>query len=155
MRKRLVIVLGVLALGAVSIGILLVGLRPSPRLAVSVGFLGYTNTIVGRFAQFGITNECAFPVRRLGCYNVYEQQSLDPGVTYTFGPTTILAPGQSELVTVLAPELKGEGPWRAALLCQREELSTKLRDWVNSSRFAPEIRSSGPVDLRQTEWIEK
>lgn len=153
MKKRLVIVLVVLALGVI-IGLVPLRVRPYPRLAVSVGFLGYaTNTLGGRFARFGITNECTFPVRRLGCYNAYVQQPLDPGATYIFETNTVLAPKQSEMVTVPAPMLKNEGPWKAAFLCQREGLSTKLRDWVNSSWFAPELRSSGPVDLSQSEWI--
>jgi len=155
MRRLLVIVLVVLAL-VVIIGLVPTRTRSYPSLAVSVGFVGYTtNALGGRFARFGITNGCTFPVRRLGCYNAYEQQPLDPGATYTFGPNIILAPGQSELVTVPAPKLNSEGSWRAAFLCQREGLSTKWRDWVNSSWFAPEIRSSGPVDLRQTGWIAK
>ena len=155
MRRTLVIIMVVLAL-VVIIGLVPLSIRKYPSLAVSVGFVGYTtNTFGSRFALFGITNGCTFPVRRLGCYNAYERRPLDPGSTYTFGPNTILAPGQSELVTVPAPMLQREGPWRAAFLCQREGLSTKFRDWVNNSWFAPEIRSSGPVDLKQTEWIEK
>lgn len=155
MRRTLVIILVVLAL-VVIIGLVPMGIRKYPSLAVSVGFVGYTtNTFGSRFARFGITNACTFPVRRLGCYNAYERRPLDPGSTYTFGANTILVPGQSELVTVPATRLQSEGPWRAAFLCQREDLNTKLRDWVNSSWFAPEIRSSGPVDLKQTEWIEK
>ena len=154
-RIRILLIIGasILALGVISAYVAL--RRPSPRLAIAVGFIGYTNDASGqRLARFAISNGCTFPVLRWGDYWVEEKSRPLRYVGQSLGPTLRrLAPAQSE-TNAVPVVVTNQAVWRASFAFSRVDLRTRFGMWANGNSVLPDALRGFPGYLSQSDWIE-
>jgi hypothetical protein len=158
MRKSKLIIGGILLLALVLLAVPWTSTRSTAPLnrTLSFAFAGYTNDATGaRLATFAVTNPTGVAIRRWAGCRIESQQQ--PGLCFMRslgGPAVSLAPGQSEVVALLAPT--NQGPWRAVLFCSRDGWRRRLSDLAFRSPIVPKRLRGIPVEYVTTSgWIEQ
>jgi hypothetical protein len=159
MRKRTRIIVG-LVLAAVAVFIAaLVLLQPTPKLPITVSFLGHTNDTNGlRLAMFAVTNHSTVTVRRWGLFHPESRRQPGQLSTIHLGPNVFLQPKQSEVVSVPAPT--NQEAWRLVLDFSRDGWRRKFSDWCGQGEgglvdaVVPDRLRGIPCQLVRSEWIE-
>jgi len=156
MRKRTLIFVGSLLIVVIALVAAIALSRPASALPITVSFLSYTNDPKGvRLATFAVTNHSTATIRRLGLYcpEIQQQPGLRP--TLHLGPNVFLAPGQSEVISVLPPT--NSGPWRMTLHCYRDGWRRRFSDWCGQAEggIVPDRLRGVPSQRVQSGWIDQ
>ena len=160
MRKRTIIIVGLLFLIVMAVIVALALSRPASALPITVSFLSYTNDTNGvRLAAFAVTNHSTATIRRLGIYCPEIQQQPGLRSTLHLGANVILVPGQSEVIAVSPPT--NSGAWRVTLHCYRDGWRRRFSDWCGQGSgglidaVVPDRLRGVPSQRVQSDWIDQ
>ena len=159
MRKRTLIIVGLLLTVFVVLAVAFALPRRASTLPITASFLSYTNDTNGvRLAMFALTNHSDITIMRWDFYCPERQQQ--PGLLSTLhlGPKVFLAPGQSEVISVATPT--NSGVWRVGFHCSREGWRRRFSDWMGQGSggllhaVVPDRLLGIPTQRVQSDWIE-
>lgn len=159
MRRRNLIIAGLVALILALCVFLWLARSASPPLKVTVSFAGYTNDASGtRLALFQVVNRSDVTIKRWGIYHLEVAGDARLHGPFFFGRSARLAPGQSAPFAL--PVHTNQAVWRAALHCSRVGWRQSFSDWTGGlppsvSRLIPKKLQWVPVELARSDWIEK
>jgi hypothetical protein len=129
-------------------------------LRVAILFTGYTNdTKRARLAVFKVTNQTNVRLKRWGCCS---RERSDPPRRYAseyFAPSCILAPSQSEFITLPAPVSWAWGSWKVEFAFSPVGWRLRLSDWCwrapddLTRQVVPGRFWSPPSQRLQSLWI--
>ena len=155
---RCLVVVFILA-GLVLLVALSYAVRSAPSVSLAVYVLGTTNDAAGApMAILSITNRGAARVVIWGYYGIEGKQDFAVRHPTTFsGRYFLVAPGQSQIVTVHVPETRGS--WKVSIGYGRYDL--QCRWGLFAARLPPVVRDAipqrfrdVPKDLIASNWIE-
>jgi hypothetical protein len=119
--------------------------------ALSVGFIGYTNSSSGtRLALLRVTNISKVPVCRWDSFLTQIEGSTGMHLDTDARASVILNPGQTEVLTVAAPSKPGR--WRGELLYSFDDISFKASQLVLKFRDHGLGVRAYPI---RSEWIDQ
>ena len=158
-RNKTSIIVGMLLLGAILLAAAL--WRRSAPVALSAGFLGYTNGATGeRFARFVIRNQSRRTIRRWGYFDREVRHSASLTYSRNIGPHVLLSPGQEEVVLVpldAEPAATFQPDWRAVFYWRREDVKTRFDIWADSSSWLPTWLHGRGVHVNRapSQWLDQ
>ena len=131
------IVVGAAVLGFLSTAFLLVHWRPPADTPITVGFIGFTNSIIGRRAMFKVLNASDVPIHVCDWRWQTENGGIMPSSVHpTYGHQPI-PPGRA--TTLIVHDLQTTQRWRLEVGFVRDKWKRKCSLWfVNKfgrSRF--------------------
>ena len=129
-------------------------LRPVDSVSVTASFIGYTNAPTGGSAAlFAVTNHSTVAVRRLGFCWPEMRQDAHPRPRVGLGQDILLAPHESELLTISMPATNGV--WRMVFLYSRDDMRSRIT-WGSGGlleSIVPQRLRGVPTERVVSGWI--